>query len=111
MKAHPASVKAGEVDFTAVNDGKVTHEMVVVRAPSASELPIATDGSADEKKISESNKVGEIEDIAAGTTKSATMSLAAGAYVIFCNVVDGKAPNSISHFQKGMSTQLTVTAS
>ena len=111
MKADPTSVKAGDVNITAVNDGKLTHEVVVVRADAVSALPKKSDGSVNEEKIAESDKQGEIEDVTAGTTLSKTMALKAGSYVIFCNVVDGQAPNTISHFQKGMSTQLTVTVS
>jgi uncharacterized cupredoxin-like copper-binding protein len=109
MTPAPNSVTAGDVKITAVNNGKLQHEIVVVRADAASALPKKSDGSVDEEKIAESAKQGEIEDVAAGTTKSATIALTAGNYVIFCNVVDGKAPNTISHFQKGMSSTLTVT--
>jgi uncharacterized cupredoxin-like copper-binding protein len=109
MTPNPNSVKAGDVKITAVNNGKLQHEVVIVRADAVTALPKKTDGSVDEEKIAENDKQGEVEDVATGTTKSATIALAAGDYVMFCNVVDGKAPNTISHFHMGMSSTLTVT--
>jgi hypothetical protein len=111
MSVDPGSVEAGDVKFTVVNDGEVTHEFVVVRADAASSLPTKNDDSVDEDKIAASDQQGEIEDIAAGETKSATMSLDAGSYVLFCNVVEGTGPNAISHFAEGMTATLDVAAS
>jgi uncharacterized cupredoxin-like copper-binding protein len=110
MAPAPQSVKAGDVKITAVNNGKLKHEIVVVRADAVSALPKKSDGTVDEEKISESDKQGEVEDVEVGATKSATLKLTPGNYVLFCNIVNGQAPSTISHFQKGMSSTLTVTS-
>ena len=79
---------AGKVAVTATNNGKETHELVIVRASDAASLPTKPDGSINEDKIPESKKAGEIEDLAAGKSKTKTLDLPAGDYIAFCNIVD-----------------------
>jgi hypothetical protein len=62
----------------------------------------------DEDKIPEPDQMGEIEDIAVKTDKSKTFDLEPGDYVAFCNVVTDEEP-PISHFDEGMSAQLSVS--
>jgi uncharacterized cupredoxin-like copper-binding protein len=94
------TVAAGDVTFNVTNDGPATHEFVVVRTDLASdELPIASDGlSVDEDTL---QGVGEISQVDFGTTESATLSLAPGHYVFFCNIE--------GHYLGGMHTELEVT--
>jgi len=54
------------------------------------------DGTADE-----TNAVGEAPDIEAGATKSVTLDLKAGKYVLLCNLP--------GHFAGGMWTTFTVS--
>jgi hypothetical protein len=82
------TLHSGTVTLTANNVGGEEHELVIVRAASVDSLPTMPDGSVDEDKIAESDKMGEIEDVAAQTEKSKTFDLPAGDYVAFCNVVD-----------------------
>jgi uncharacterized cupredoxin-like copper-binding protein len=95
LAPQPSSDPAGKVTFKAVNDGKVTHELVVLntdRAPGA--LPVAK-GKADE-----TGDLGEAEDIAAGSSKSVTLALKPGHYVLICNLA--------GHYQAGMHAAFTV---
>ena len=111
-----SEVKAGTVTFVATNRGSITHELVVVRAPSVASLPIVTApggaravGAVDEEAIAETDKAGETGDIAPGKSVTKRLKLTPGSYVIFCNI-DNKAPDGTvtNHFQSGMSATLTV---
>ena len=121
-------VHAGSVEVTASNRGHETHELVIVRVNSAAALPTKPDGSIDEDKIAESDKVGEIADIAAGKTITKAFNLPVGSYVALCNIVDQMGMGNASmndggmgnggmggtgtahiHYVLGMSTPFTVT--
>ncbi len=102
-------VKAGEVTFETENVGGSTHEFVVVRAADAESLPTDADGAVDEEQIEAADQIGEIEDIEPKAKESVTFDLDPGDYVMFCNVVDDESDPPISHFQKGMSAQFTVS--
>jgi uncharacterized cupredoxin-like copper-binding protein len=95
----PASqtAKAGEVTFNIKNSGTVVHEFVVVKTDKkADTLPVV--GS----KIDESvlTPVDEVEDIAVGATPSLKVTLAAGHYVLLCNVE--------THYGLGMRSDFDV---
>lgn len=91
----PASAKAGAIRFTLVNRGSMTHEAVIIRtATRYDKLPVAN------SKASEKGRVGAIRKVAGGTRKALTLTLAAGRYVIICNVA--------GHYQAGMRTAFTV---
>ena len=59
----PVEIDAGETDFTADNLGTEVHEMVIVRAKSAADLPTDADGAVDEDQIPKDDQIGEIEDV------------------------------------------------
>lgn len=100
------SVAAGTVTFNAKNTGPTeVHEMVVVKtdlAPGA--LPVNADGSINEDGAG-ITAIGEVEDVAVGSSAALTVDLEPGKYVLLCNIVDG----SDVHFQKGMRTAFEVT--
>jgi hypothetical protein len=107
----------GGITITANNVGGETHELVIVRADSVSALPMKADGSVDEDKIAEADKVGEIADVAPRSHQSKTFDLAAGSYVAFCNLVDSMMGSSSMmgghgtghvHFAEGMVADFTV---
>jgi uncharacterized cupredoxin-like copper-binding protein len=83
-----ATAKAGSVTISARNIGKLPHELVLARtnvAPSA--LPTLPDGSVDEEKLEAQGKApGEIPETLGGKTKSGTIKLPAGRYVMYCNI-------------------------
>lgn len=103
----PAQAAAGDVTFDATNEGPDdVHEFVVFAtdlAPDA--LPTVKDGSVDETGKGVELQ-GEIEDIAVGDTQSVTIDLAAGNYVLICNIYD--ASEQESHYQEGMRVAFTV---
>jgi mono/diheme cytochrome c family protein/uncharacterized cupredoxin-like copper-binding protein len=116
MIPHPATVKAGNVTFAVHNAGVITHEMVLVRSPSAASLPLVTTpggeravGAVDEEAIAASNTIGETGDVKPGKTVTKTFALTPGTYVMFCNIDDKNADGTVTnHFTRGMTAVLTV---
>ena len=102
-----SSAAAGDVTFDVTNEGPDdVHEFVVFLtdlAPDA--LPTNEDGSVDEEGEGVALQ-GEIEDIAVGDTQSVTIDLAAGNYVLICNIYD--ADEQEAHYQEGMRVAFTV---
>jgi len=103
----PASTAAGEVTFTATNEGPDdVHEFVIFQtdlAPDA--LPTGEDGSVDETGEG-LELIDEIEDIAVGDAPTLTVSLDAGNYALICNIYD--ATEDEAHYQEGMFVGFTV---
>jgi uncharacterized cupredoxin-like copper-binding protein len=99
----PAAVHSGHVAVAVHNAGKIPHEFVVFRtalAPTA--LPQLADGSKiDEKGKGITHLDPEAEDIQPGTTKSITVVLTPGRYVVVCNLP--------GHYKAGMHAVLTVS--
>jgi uncharacterized cupredoxin-like copper-binding protein len=89
------SAKAGKVTITAPNDGKVVHELVLLKTD---EDPAALPKKGDE--VDESTSVGEIADVEPGSTKKATFKLAPGKYAMVCALP--------GHYEGGMYGSLTV---
>ena len=104
----PASVGAGEVTFDLRNEGAEPHELVVVRAGSPAELTVV-DGRVDEDALPAGAFIGEVEAFAGGETCEGTFDLAAGSYVLFCNLVEEEGDEMESHFEEGMATAFQVT--
>ena len=95
VSASPKSVSAGKVSFTAKNAGKMEHELVIIKtSTSASKLKVSSN------RVSEKGAVGEIEDIAAGKSKTHTFNLKKGHYVLLCNIP--------GHYKGGMRADFTV---
>jgi hypothetical protein len=84
-----ASAPAGRVTFQAKNTGpEDEHELVVIRTDrDPGDLPTKSDGSVNEEGAG-LDAVGEIEEFKVGTTQSKAFDLAAGSYVLICNVVE-----------------------
>jgi hypothetical protein len=103
-------IAKGKSNFVAKNAGTVKHEVVVVRGADPSALPTKPDGSVDEDQIPKPDKVGETGNVKQGKTKSKTLKLSGGSYILFCNIIDTEPDGStVSHFAKGMYT--TINAS
>jgi uncharacterized cupredoxin-like copper-binding protein len=102
-----ASVAAGEVTFRVTNTGpEDLHEFVVLDTdldPGA--LPTDATG-----KVTEGGEgivvVDEIEDIPVGATQDLGVSLAAGKYVLLCNIYDEA--EGEAHYKLGMRIAFTV---
>jgi uncharacterized cupredoxin-like copper-binding protein len=106
MKPEVPSVAAGEIKFEVRNNGTFGHEMVVVKVADASDLPTKPDGEVNEDAIPESERMGEVEAVNPGFSKTLKLKLSAGKYVLFCNSVDG----TKVHFKAGMHADFTVTS-
>jgi uncharacterized cupredoxin-like copper-binding protein len=91
-----ATVAAGKVTFDVKNAGNVTHEMVVLKTPTAAgKLPTSSVGRADE-----TGNVGETGDMKVGAAKALTLNLKPGHYALICNLP--------GHYTAGMYADLTV---
>jgi plastocyanin len=104
-----ASVGAGDVTFEATNNGPDDpHELVVIKTDLVlTELPTDENGAVDEAGAG-IEVIGEIEEFAVGETQSDTFNLAAGNYVLICNIWEEAEQES--HYQNGMRTSFTVEA-
>ncbi len=92
------SVAAGQVTFVVKNSGVVVHELVVLRTDVAQDK-VAKD--MDEAgKMDETGNVGETGDVIAGGSKTFSVMLPAGHYVLMCNEID--------HYSSGMHMTFTV---
>ena len=92
------SVASGPVTFVVKNSGAVVHELVVIQTDVAQDK-LAAD--ADEVgKMDETGNVGETGDVEAGTSKTFTVTLPAGHYVLMCN--------EVGHYAAGMHMTFTV---
>jgi uncharacterized cupredoxin-like copper-binding protein len=92
-----STLAAGEVTFNVRNSGTVDHEFVVVDTETpAGQLPQAN-GEVTEDSLT---VVDEIEDIVPGATPQLKVNLAAGHYVLICNIP--------GHYAGGMHADITV---
>jgi hypothetical protein len=107
IAAEPASVAAGKVTFDVRNEGDEAHELVVVRGVAPSDLEVV-DGKVDEDALPAGAFIGEVEAFPAGEACEGTFELAAGSYVLFCNIVEEHEGEPESHFQEGMVTTFEV---
>jgi uncharacterized cupredoxin-like copper-binding protein len=93
------TVKPGRITFHATNESRnLVHEVIVARDDGAKELPM--DAKRDRVIESRVRRLGEIADVAPGKTGKLSLTLKAGAYVLFCN--------EPGHYLDGMVTRLTV---
>lgn len=99
---------AGTVAFQANNIGEEPHELVVVKADTVASLPLDTDGALNEAELDDGALVGEIEPFPAASQCDGGFTLAAGSYVLLCNIVEEEDGEKESHLKEGMVTTLTV---
>ena len=102
------SVPTGSVTFQVTNAGPAdVHEFVVLKTdldPGA--LPVDANGAVTEEGAG-IEVVDEIEDVAVGATPELTVTLAAGKYVLLCNL--SRDTEKEAHYKMGMRTAFTVT--
>jgi uncharacterized cupredoxin-like copper-binding protein len=94
------SAPAGKVTFAVHNDGPSVHEFVVFKTDLAPDA-LPKDDNGDVAESDTFAPVDEIEDIAKGADPTLEVDLAAGKYVVICNLP--------GHYRQGMSASLTVT--
>ena len=92
-------VKPGVVLFKVKNiSTDEDHELLLVKADSVNALPMEADGArVDEDKL---KGLKELGDVHPGKTRSTTVPLTAGKYVLFCN--------EAGHFKAGMTSTFVV---
>jgi uncharacterized cupredoxin-like copper-binding protein len=98
MTVDPVSAPAGKVKFSVTNNGTILHEMVVLKLKGTTtydKLPVSAN------KVSEATTAGEVGNVPKGKTKSVTLKLKAGNYVLVCNIA--------KHYGLGMRAAFTVT--
>ena len=103
-----SSAPAGGITFEATNEGpEDDHELVVIRTDlELDALPTSDDGSVNEEGDG-IEVLDEIEEFPVGETRSLTIDLEAGSYVLICNIYD--ASEQEAHYQEGMRVGFTVT--
>ena len=90
-----ATVPAGRTVFGIRNHASMAHEVKVIKTDAdPDKLPV------DSAKASEAGKVGELLNIAAGTSRKLVVDLVPGKYVLICNIA--------GHYQLGMRVALEV---
>lgn len=93
-----ATVPSGKITFAVKNTGTVVHEVVVLRTNVADDK-IPPDPATPGKVLEDGSK-GETGDMNAGETKSLTVDLTPGNYVLICN--------QVGHYLLGMHTPFVV---
>ncbi|MGZ6557790.1 MAG: sulfocyanin-like copper-binding protein, partial [Actinomycetota bacterium] len=97
------SAPRGKVTFEVTNNGKETHEFVVLKTDTpAANFPIGSfEGEADRfDEDKAGTNVGETGDMEAGTSKTLTITLKPGHYALVCNLP--------GHYRMGMHQDFVV---
>jgi uncharacterized cupredoxin-like copper-binding protein len=94
----PHRLHAGTVRFVVTSTGPVSHELIVVRAPTGT-LPMRADGLTVDEDAIEHQIVGSLEPDGPAT-RSLDVRLTPGRYLLLCNMA--------GHFMSGMSSSLRV---
>ena len=100
MTSGRTSVPSGEISFRALNSGTIEHDMRVIRTDlDPKQLPMQSGGAqVDLGKLDERLA---LTGVNAGQSKTDKVRLAAGKYVLLCNLP--------AHYQSGMVAPFTVT--
>ena len=97
--ADPPSARAGSIAFSVTNAGSILHNLRVIKTElDPGSLPIDSASFAvDEGAV---DVVASLPELESGQTEELPADLAAGAYVLICNVP--------THYESGMHTPFTV---
>lgn len=95
------TIRPGQVEFDLSNQGPSEHEFVIFKTDLAQDQ-LPTKNALVDETASSLTKVYEQNQYPADTSKTATVNLDAGNYVIICNLP--------GHYQQGMHAALTVTS-
>jgi hypothetical protein len=95
-------VPAGTVRFRILNQGPTTHELSVIRTDRAPDkLPLQRDGLTINEDAPGMDFLDEAEGLDIGDRRTLALRLAAGNYVLYCNME--------GHYLGGMHAALTVS--
>ncbi|HWD47081.1 MAG TPA: sulfocyanin-like copper-binding protein [Actinomycetota bacterium] len=96
-----AAVPPGTVRFRIRNQGPTTHELIVVRTDRApDDLPLQRDGLTVDEEGPGINLLDEAQGLDIDDRQTMVLDLAAGHYVLYCNLE--------GHYLGGMYAALTV---
>ena len=101
----PTEYAAGDVTFTATNNGSFPHELVVIQGEGYESLPLAEGGAVIEEELPTGALLGRTARMGGGSTDELTVTLAPGNYVLLCNIGDG----GNSHAGRGQRLDITVS--
>jgi uncharacterized cupredoxin-like copper-binding protein len=99
VKTDATEVAPGKITFAVRNDGTAKHELVVLES-SAENLAVDSQTGKASEDVGGVKHVGEIDGLDAGKTKALTLDLAAGTYLLICNIP--------GHYHLGMVAKLVV---
>jgi hypothetical protein len=102
----PDALPPGVARLVLKNFGTQSHEVVIAAVASPSALPVV-DGGVDEDALADL-KPKRVAGFASNTICEGTFELAAGQYVVFCNLLDEDVTPAVSHFAEGMVMPLRV---
>jgi uncharacterized cupredoxin-like copper-binding protein len=101
VREDAAVVPAGTVRFRIVNQGPTTHELNVIRTARAPDkLPLQRDGLTVNEDAPGLDHLDEAEGLDIGDRRTLVLQLAAGNYVLYCNIE--------GHYLGGMHAAFTV---
>jgi uncharacterized cupredoxin-like copper-binding protein len=101
VRRDAAVVSAGTVSFRILNQGPTTHQFIVVRTDRAPDkLPLQRDGLTVNEDAPSIHPVEEVEGLDIDDRETLNLDLAAGQYVMFCNLE--------GHYLGGMHAAITV---
>jgi hypothetical protein len=101
VREDAAVVPAGTVSFRVRNQGPTSHELIVVRTDRAPDkLPLQRDGLTVDEEARGIKLLDEIEGLDIDDRQTLVLDLAAGNYVLYCNLE--------GHYLGGMYAALTV---
>jgi uncharacterized cupredoxin-like copper-binding protein len=93
----PATVKHGSVTFTLKNTGHLKHELIILKTNvAAGKLPIAGTKAKLVGKVE-----GKIKPVSPGKSKTLTVKLPAGKYILLCNLP--------AHYKAGQRSAFKVS--
>jgi uncharacterized cupredoxin-like copper-binding protein len=96
LSPSPGTAKHGSVTFTVKNTGALKHEFIVLKTSvAAGKLPIKGTTAKLVGKVE-----GKIKPMAPGQTKTLTVTLPAGKYILLCNLP--------AHYKAGQRAAFTV---
>jgi hypothetical protein len=98
--AAPRRIAPGRVRLEVTNDGPDLHELIVVRDPRGTRLPLRTDGLTVNEDALAPEEVGSLEHGVPGSVRGLVLRLRPGRYEIFCNMA--------GHYMSGMHAVLLV---
>jgi uncharacterized cupredoxin-like copper-binding protein len=101
VRQDAAVVPAGTVSFHIRNQGPTTHELIVVRTDRAPDkLPLQRDGLTVNEDAYGIELLDEVEGLDIDDRQTLVLDLAAGNYVLYCNLE--------GHYLGGMHAAFTV---